>query len=637
MQIPEPKRVRWIMKTKQQRLPVKSGVKRFWHYGDIRMKSPWLVTMFIEKGLFTGLPMSPPVNYRATQFDRMTKWTGRSKTEAGVPPFVHSLFKKPSELSFDSGNSPTLLMYELEHQDPDKNPEPPYIETVGVVNYQEQPVRFKSRNHRVKGVTNKEFRRTLSMFGFKWGTDKFDKQGNRREERDFIKPTESEIYSFFEALSEVEVSNNDQFQRFIDEYELDRWYTMDPGQKFEDNVCDFGEALRGLSPLRLGGVEGNHRVSAVKSAAIGLFNLDGNAREALQQSKSHEKMLKQLEKEKVADLIDNPSEAKTYQPMGMRFTCFFGFDEVMNEMKELQSMGKTLIKEAKYQVKMHQEDVLKEILSELTFEELKKFDDGIKEDGSWFWQDEFDEANDMVKRRNIAVMNYMFKVIEEKELGPALEYNNDGTSKWEPEKVMERLRDHTKMDSELIQKDGRPRYLGMNSSIPLILEVVRMSCRNQQTLADLKKVVFGVDTGMMNGPLHDLDEGVLRSLDWLVQSLWVSASRLAVAYAAGVNSDRYLLAKLMSSNKDGWVEQFMANLKANGIGDDTCELKEWEQCKVMVEKEHYKGQKVAEVTRGRGLKCKLQTMVKWELWSDALSYIGQNSWNPNMIRGVPVG
>lgn len=638
MEIPEPKNVRWIYRSKQQRLPVKSGVGNFKHCGDVRMQSPWLATIFMEKGLSTGLPMSPPVNYRATQFDRMTKWTGRTSNESGIPPFVHSLFKDPSELSFDSGNSPTLLMYQVEHQAADRNPEPPFIETVGLVNYQEQPVRFKSRNHRVTAVTNAAFKRTLLMFGFKWASD-VDSDGNPIEMDDSVKPTEQDFYAFFKELSKVKISTNGELQAFVQECEADRWYNYEPDLKIEDNTCDFGEAYRGMSSVRLGGVEGNHRLTAVKCASIGQFNLDGNARVALEQSKSHDEMLKELQEEGVTDLITTLSDAKTYQPMGMRFTGFTGTDQasIIQEMKQLQGMGKTLIKEAKYQVKMKQEDVLKEILSELTFEELKKFDDGIEEDGPWFWQYDFERANDMVKRRNMAVMKYMIKVIEEKQLGPALEYDKAGSSKWEPEEVMERLTDHMNMDSELIQKDGRPRYLGMNSSIPLVLEVVRMSCRNKETLANLKKVVFGVDTGVKNGPLNDLDEGVLRSLDWLIQSLWISATRLGLAYTNGMSSDRYLLAKLMSSNKDAWVDQFMRNLKANGISDESCDMEDWKQCKAMVEKKHYTGSKLTEATRGptkgKGMKCKLQTMAKWEFWSDALFYVGRTMWNPKLNRG----
>ena len=71
---------------------------------------------------------------------------------------------------------------------------------------------------------------------------------------------------------------------------------------------------------------------------------------ALDQSMSHDEMLKKLRLlEGVPGLITTPSQAKTYQPMGMRFTGFTGTDpaSIIQEMKQLQGMGKTLIKEAK--------------------------------------------------------------------------------------------------------------------------------------------------------------------------------------------------------------------------------------------------------------------------------------------------
>lgn len=220
------------------------------------------VTMFAERGGFSGHVYQPLVNHRMMAFNNLTE-SRQKGDQAAVPPLVDSMIHPRPNCSFSIGNFMSLYAYEIfESDDATKENKIWSAASLSLVNQAETVNKLTTstiKGYRARPLTVDGWLRVLEVFAY---------------DRDLSCPEDyvpaSEIVSFLEKLGTFDLSSIDGLVAFVEEHRMQWLYevTNDP---LPDQLNRFFSLVRGVMPLRLAAYDGRHRFNLCCYFATGYF------------------------------------------------------------------------------------------------------------------------------------------------------------------------------------------------------------------------------------------------------------------------------------------------------------------------------------------------------------------------------
>ena len=122
-----------------------------------------------------------------------------------------------------------------------------------------------SRNHTLKAVTAKGFKRLCQVLGVKWV------KGNKEREDDTPVGVE-EFASLFFLFRNEKTMTNEELEEVTLKYGIDRWFRVDHTKSREVNIDECSQLLRCIQPVINNVFDGQHRMENLGFCNIGYFN-----------------------------------------------------------------------------------------------------------------------------------------------------------------------------------------------------------------------------------------------------------------------------------------------------------------------------------------------------------------------------
>jgi hypothetical protein len=234
------------------------------------VKSLAALTMFGERGLYSGHVYQPDVNHRQVNFwsyhdATNTEETGSEKSGVNSVSLIESMVNPSEVRSFSNGNLMSFLCYELEPV-PDASNNNLAIKSPSALRFtlgEDQLDTYGTGfidGYRAKNLTDESFRRTLDVFGMvststrcrtPLGVDK--------------------IACFFQEICKHNLSTTEGLQTFLKEFKLERFYQITK-EPIEQQLHQLFTVIRSLTPLRLAAYDGRHRFNLSCYFATGFFS-----------------------------------------------------------------------------------------------------------------------------------------------------------------------------------------------------------------------------------------------------------------------------------------------------------------------------------------------------------------------------
>jgi hypothetical protein len=216
------------------------------------------LTMFAERGLYSGHVYQPEVNHRQMNFTSFYKNT--AKPGGNIPPMIDSMLNPTPHNSFSMGNLMSFYFYEVEAAT-DENVER-LTTPAAICVHKNTRLNGCVRGYRYRPVTRQGWNRTLMLFGFQ--------VKESISESDHV--SVHEIGSFLEMLGSYDLRKNSGLKKLIKERRMSWLYTVDDDKgEYPEKLNEFFSYVRALVPLRVAAYDGRHRFSLCCYFATGYF------------------------------------------------------------------------------------------------------------------------------------------------------------------------------------------------------------------------------------------------------------------------------------------------------------------------------------------------------------------------------
>ena len=225
-----------------------------------------ILTMFMERGEFSGHCYQPVVNHRELD---VALFLHEHKNDKGVvqrPMMESHLVDVPDE-SFGLITPITFLPYEV-RDDSDGLGIRSHGTLIGRRGSSSAVVQSTSfingrTAYHISGIA---FARVLEIFGYKWVAP----DGEVRDGS--VPPTVDELMEFLNLFGGHRLDTKDNFMSFVSAFGLQHFYQYNDGVDVWYNIRYLSEILRALTPFRLAVVDGQHRAVLMALFTCGYFS-----------------------------------------------------------------------------------------------------------------------------------------------------------------------------------------------------------------------------------------------------------------------------------------------------------------------------------------------------------------------------
>lgn len=227
------------------------------------VKSFCAVTIFGERGAFSGHCYQPFVNHRQMSFESIHH--AHTLNDANVPALMESMVKPSKSNSFSLGNVMSFIGYEMNESSAVTLPAIESPAALAIPGSGEEPTRYKAgalQGYGAGPVTVAGWKRLLHVFGRQRGT---------RYEAQLVVSAE-EIVSFLEVIGEHNLGTLPGLRKFIAVHKME-WLFSVSDAPIVDQLNTFFALIRALVPFRLAAYDGRHRFNLCCCFATGYFNL----------------------------------------------------------------------------------------------------------------------------------------------------------------------------------------------------------------------------------------------------------------------------------------------------------------------------------------------------------------------------
>ena len=612
-------------RTARELVPLERGGNVDWSVeygfsvGQVQMQSPWLAGMLWETGMYSGYKMQAQMNYRPMNYDIHNSSHHSSDGEKTMPSLKSSLFSMAPQSSFDLGSPATLAFYQVDYGSIDSF-DGGHPTSSGPLKYNNNWARFHSSTRNPKVVTPEAWKRLLELFGFKRCND-----GTNEEVAEDTPVTIGDFWSFLSALKSCKTSSEEDFEAFLVEFGLDRVFRYNHHTTLERNLNDFQQLVRCLVAVRVGVIDGQHRMSMISSASSGFFEVDGYAWERSSRVKTH----RQAWEEQSGDQnrVNTPLYAQTFRTMKIQVLALHSCAPFLHQCKQLLCFGGRITKAATTQVSVTVDTILSGLLEDMTVESVCGSGEA-RFVGSWFWRLPIDECVEKYNKLLARVHGIVFDYIQNRDMGFALATT---LSKWD--NFAQRnvtWKSFSGLNSKLIKGRGRSSVVGVSCAVAQLLTLLKNACSCEGGLEDIKKVTSGMTPRVANGQIDNDHKSILKSVQFLVEWGLVPVGIVADEMTRSAITDRLLLKAMRESDNDMQLNAILEDMKA-GLTDKTCDLSAWKFTKEMLKSGRHKTISSAGLKPSADFTFKLTQAIRRELELDVLHTIAHYGHHPNLV------
>jgi hypothetical protein len=240
-----------------------------------KMKSPHLksvqidvhsfaaVTMFAERGPYSGHVYQPTVNHRQMSFNSFYQ------SIDGKVPLVRSMVYPTDDKSFSLGNLMGLFCYELTTEEENATyclECPTNLTFTTTVDGKEDLFLGMGsiKGYGAKALTPSCFNRLMSVFGL-----------TRNVEADSAVLPE-EVGFFLSYLCTIPLNSIENLRKFVADHSLDYLFEVTDDEQVEAQCRYLFALIRSLVPFRIAAYDGRHRFNLCSYFASGVFNPTGD-------------------------------------------------------------------------------------------------------------------------------------------------------------------------------------------------------------------------------------------------------------------------------------------------------------------------------------------------------------------------
>ena len=219
------------------------------------------LTLFAERGFYSGHVYQPYVNHRVMDFNSFHEARPTAGGSHGTP-LIDSVLRPTEMNSFSLGNKMSFYFYEVEEVETPDFPiySPSYLSIDDGDDRFLQSCRIKKTNART--LSPETFSDTLTLFYSKRNIAKKDK----------TKPVCcTEIAMFIGKICSFNIGTIDGLQRLVTEHHLDWLYEV-TDKPIPDQLLEFSAALRAVTRMRVAAYDGRHRFNLCCYFAMGYFD-----------------------------------------------------------------------------------------------------------------------------------------------------------------------------------------------------------------------------------------------------------------------------------------------------------------------------------------------------------------------------
>jgi len=239
-----------------------------------------ILSLFHERGLWSGHGYQPKANHRDVDhnsWNSVHKDTDAKGSGQLRPPLRDTFVKPSAEHKLDLITPISLFAYALEPENIADGgvDEEDLCNTLCDLNYDTPEGETKtSRGHLLNMksviVSAVHFKRALRLFGYKCVDDKGKELGDR------ARVQVKHLYSFFRLFDGHDISTEEKFRKFLDDFGLLKLFKYDDTVDWETNVSDLGFLVRSLQPIRVCSYEGQHRWLLLVLFCCGYYKCDNH-------------------------------------------------------------------------------------------------------------------------------------------------------------------------------------------------------------------------------------------------------------------------------------------------------------------------------------------------------------------------
>ncbi len=239
-------------------------------FADVRTQVGFL-TLFEERGLFSGMCYQAPVNHRSVKVADIV--CQRRVNDEVYGPFMESLVSGEPHLQFDKNNVISLWFHGVETGDDSgcrlksHNLVHASKDEGGVIAGAGFGFSFIRGKHAI-ALNGNIFKRCLRFFNYKW----VDKQGVEKEES--CLPTLDDLNAFCRLFAECDFKTENGFKSFLTKFSLSGLYEFQEGVCLHEQYRMFGCLLTSLVPMRVAVYDGQHRFMPMGLSMCGFYTPD---------------------------------------------------------------------------------------------------------------------------------------------------------------------------------------------------------------------------------------------------------------------------------------------------------------------------------------------------------------------------
>ena len=224
------------------------------------------VTMFAERGPYSGHVYQPRINHRDVDFHC---YSHRQKSSLLSKPLCESMISPNEETGFSVGALMGLYCFEVIKVDQHPTEMSGVLESPATLSHVfgdelEEVMNAMAEISKVKAasLTTTTFQRLLTVFGLHR-----NKEYSTNDTVDV-----REIADFFETLCKHNIGTMEGLKKFVNDFHLSRFYYVTDCKPVPDQISSLSTVIRALVPFQVGAYDGRHRFALCCYFASGIFN-----------------------------------------------------------------------------------------------------------------------------------------------------------------------------------------------------------------------------------------------------------------------------------------------------------------------------------------------------------------------------
>ena len=224
------------------------------------------LTLFAERGIYSGHMYQPDVNHREMLFDMFVDARPNQANGVTMDSMCDSMVYPTETNSFSGGNQIALFFYGVEkiHADGGVNLWSPSCLSL---DYSDLESNKEERHHimgKIKDVKARlldlaMFEETLQVFGLA-----------RKKTSKSVPLSISEVAEFVSNLGKFRLGTVEELTTFVDNFGMQWLYTV-TDEPIEKQLSYFGGLVRAVTPIRVAAYDGRHRFNLCCYFASGFF------------------------------------------------------------------------------------------------------------------------------------------------------------------------------------------------------------------------------------------------------------------------------------------------------------------------------------------------------------------------------